>query len=310
MSYSDSESESESDAEVARRTSFEMEDVASASVVDETMDDDPVDDDQDEEEEEEPQVMAAVVVDDDEPETMAAAAAVGATPTKTKSKKKRKSMEISRDNFEAAQASRMMLVQSVPRLPLTVSESHSVRSFGRICVEKQEDGPLFSSPSALYPVGFSCDRYEFSPVHGRILKLRCTILDGQQVQEKQRELNLPVYPTKGPIFRIMWGEGIDDTSDTFEYAYNPYLNSACLINSGTSNKVNAQLFPEEGMRVRVRYEHDQWYAGTIAECAAAGANHQTGVMNYEMRIAYDDGSEERVSYPDPDVSLYQPGMCC
>ena len=307
MSYSDSESES--DAEVAQRTSFEGEDVASASVLDETMDDDPVDDDQDEDEEEEPQVTAAVVVDDDEPETMAAA--VGATPTnKTKNKKKRKSLEMSRDNFEAAQASRMMLVQSVPRLPLTVSESHSVRSFGRICVEKQEDGPLFSSPSALYPVGFSCDRYEFSPVHGRILKLRCTILDGQKVQEKQRELNLPVHSTKGPIFRIMWGEGIDDTSDTFEYAYNPYLNSACLTNNDTCNTVDSQLLPEEGMRVRVRYEHDQWYAGTIVECAATGAFHQSGVMNYEMRISYDDGSEERVSYPDPDVSLYLPGMCC
>lgn len=292
-------SDCESDSEVAQHTSYE--DAPSASIVDDAEDEDS------DEDEDEPQVTAAVVVNDDEPEAVAAAVR---TPSKAKGKKKRRTNEISRDNFEAAQAARLMLVQAVPRLPLTVSETHTVRSFGRLRVEKQEDGPLFSSTSALYPIGFSCDRFEFSPVHGRILKLRCTILDGHLVQEKQRELKLPVFPTKGPIFRIMWGEGIDDESEAFDYPYNPYSNSSIITNNGNPKKpghVGSDTFPEEGMRVRVRYEHDQWYTGTIRECVGGDANYQTGEMTYELRIAYDDGSEEQVSFPDPDISLYQPG---
>jgi F/Y-rich N-terminus len=292
-------SDSDSDLQDSHPTSFEAEDAPSVSVVEDTMDDDGDDD------EEEAQVMAAVVVDDEEPE--AVAAAVG-TPVK-KNKKKRKSNEISGDNFVAAQAARLMLLQSVHRLPLSISESHTVRSFGRLRVEKQEDGPQFSSTSALYPVGFSCDRFEFSPVHGRILKLRCTILDGHQLQAKQRELNLPINPSKGPIFRIMWGEGIDEDSESFEYPYDPGTNSTCITYNGNSKKTDPNLYPEEGMRARVRYEHDQWYTGTILECIAAGSSDDTGIMSYEMRIAYDDGSEEQVSYPDPDISLHLPGTC-
>ena len=299
-------SDSDSDLQDSHPTSFEAEDAPSVSVAEDILEyDDDDDDDDDDGDDDDAQVMAAVVVDDEEPE--AVAAAVG-TPVK-RSKKKRKSNEILGDNFEAAQTARLMLLQSVHRLPLSISESHTVRSFGRLRVEKQEDGPQFSSTSALYPVGFSCDRFEFSPVHGRILKLRCTILDGHQLQAKQRELNIPVYHSKGPIFRIMWGEGIDDDSESFEYPYDPGTNSTCITSNGNSKKDDTNLYPEKGMRARVRYEHDQWYIGTILECVAAGANYETGVMTFEMRIAYDDGSEEQVSYPDPDISLHVPGTC-
>ena len=53
--------------------------------------------------------------------------------------------------------------------PFVAFESVVVRNVGRL-KEEDEKHPfdvLYSSPSALYPVGYSCDRYEFSPIHGR-----------------------------------------------------------------------------------------------------------------------------------------------
>lgn len=90
--------------------------------------------------------------------------------------------EIPAQKREAAERSRDILLHSVEHLPFVASESVIVRNFGRL-KEEDEKNPLdvlYSSPSALYPVGYSCDRYEFSPIHGRLIKLRCEILNGSK----------------------------------------------------------------------------------------------------------------------------------
>ena len=114
--------------------------------------------------------------------------------------------------MDAAISSRSFLSSNVEILPFPVSENIVVRSFGRIKVErdairagdagasgkkkkskspkddKDGDGtssrvePLYSSAASIHPVGFSCDRFEFSPIHGRMIRLRCDILDGAKVQ--------------------------------------------------------------------------------------------------------------------------------
>ena len=260
-------------------------------------------------------LAAAVVVDDDENDGVALATVVTATvaeeaPKKpSQSRKTRKSCENSKskrrrtssaDRTEAATTARAMLIENVSRLPLVMPDSHVVRSLGRMNMLS----PLFATVNNLFPVGFSCDRYEFSPVLGRVLKLRCTILDGGKLLQKQRELGLPETSKVGPLFRIMWGEGIDDDAEGTSYPYDPYTSSAPI----TSAEEEADdVYPEEGMRVRVRYEHDQYYVGTILEVGDEELDKKTNKNLTDIRIQYDDGSTEEAYYPDPDITLYLPG---
>lgn len=104
--------------------------------------------------------------------------------------------------MDVASDARDALRQAVPILPLPLSET-VIRSFGRLCVqypggssgstknngsEGRGRSNKFSTSSALYPVGFSCNRYDFSPVHGRLLNMRCSILDGRSIKAKQTEI--------------------------------------------------------------------------------------------------------------------------
>ena len=111
--------------------------------------------------------------------------------------------------MDAAISSRSFLSSNVEILPFPVSDNIVVRSFGRVKVEGEEtsgkkkkksskaagstptkeakkdaggDEALFSSAASIHPVGFSCDRFEFSPIHGRMVRLRCDILDGAKVR--------------------------------------------------------------------------------------------------------------------------------
>lgn len=249
-------------------------------------------------------VVEAENSDDDDEEVLTATAIIETSADGDSAKKRKrpgpkpKRRRIESDREEAAAEARAMLQHSVTRLPMTVGESHVVRSLGSICTDDER----FSSAHHIYPAGFSCDRYEFSPVHGRILKLRCAVLDGRKVRARQKELGVKVTATDGPLFRIMWGSGIDDDNESPpEYRYDmeacsPQININSYLPSNQK-----KLEPEIGMRVRVKYEGNQWYSGTIVDVDET-ANGET-----EISVQYDDGSTEQAIYPDPDIILFLPG---
>jgi hypothetical protein len=275
-------------------------------------------------------VMATVVVN--EGEDNVPIAELTSTPIKSnttppsaasrsnKSKAKRKSQRIPQDRLSAAAEARAMLADTVTRLPVMVSDTHVVRSFGRIYVESSKARESkYSSASALYPVGFSCDRYEFSPVHGRVLKMRCTIFDGKKVKEKQNKLGIQSSDLPdGPVFRVMWGQGVDEDVDVVDYPYDVYTDSPSLVDDSKvdtvavplSGKDLSELEPEEGMRVRVRFEHNVWFSGTIVSVSDEEYDQKMKQATYEISINYDDGSTENTVFPDPDISIYLPGKLC
>jgi chemotaxis protein histidine kinase CheA len=213
---------------------------------------------------------------------------------------------ISGPRLNAANAAREMLLETVPRLPALINDSYIVRSFGQLRIEASNK---FSTANSLYPVGFCCDRYEFSPVHGRVLKLRCAILDGGRSN----------LPHNGPIFRVMWGQGVDEDVDKVEYPYDPYSNSAPILASENDDVVaipaapggaaNAMALPKNGMRVKVRFEKDQFYYGTIIAVKAkeSDSKKKKKKRTVEIVVQYDDGSTEEAPFPDPDIMLVMPG---
>jgi hypothetical protein len=238
----------------------------------------------------------------------------------------------------AARDARGLLQETVPTLPVSIAETQ-VRSFGHLCIqsvpsmtpkrvsmyEEADAVPSkFSTTSALYPAGFSCDRYEFSPVHGRILKVRCSILSGISVKEGQKRGGFPVQTDlpDGPIFRIMWGRGVDEDAadEKVDYPFDPFTHSRPLFMTGSTEidstlkeamkSKRASIFPAVGMRVKVRYDRDRFFVGSIAstgepQVVMNGKKKRTKV---EVTVQYDDGVVEKLTYPDPDVSLLMPGM--
>jgi hypothetical protein len=215
--------------------------------------------------------------------------------------------------MEAANAAREMLYEAVPRLPFLVTDSttdqYYIRNFGRLKIGKDEASSKFATPNALYPVGFSCDRYEFSPSHGRNLKLRCSILDGKTIGET------------GPVFRVMWGRGVDEDVDKVEYPYDPFTNSNPIFsddnNEDEDNVValpatldDHHVVPTPGMRVKARYTKDDFYFGTISKVTekqddTSGKSKKKNV--FDITIEYDGGYSEECAFPDPDISLVMPG---
>jgi len=254
---------------------------------------------------------------------------VDATATSTTS--------VARDRLEAAQAARDVLITSVQNTPFKFSDSHSVRNFGRIKIEDDSRDPLFSSSTALYPVGYSCDRYEFSPVHGRIVKMRCDILDGSKFQDvKEEDMdgkaahnnveagNGKTNCGRGPVFRITWGMGIDELDDGSPFPFDLYSAASPIGNEVDTVAVplgldSMNVEPKPAMRVKVRFEGDIWYHGTISgvnmkkeeaepEKKKRGARSKKGKKGlFNVTINYDDGMTEEVTYPDSDVVLVAPG---
>ena len=231
---------------------------------------------------------------------------------------------ISREKLDAAQKARDILLNSAKETSFKVSESHIIRNFGRIKVEDKEE-PYFSNATSLFPVGFSCDRFEFSPVHGRELKLRCEILDRKDYADgdaiKDGKSN-----AKSPIFRITWGQGIDEIDHGKPFPFDLYSASAPLGNEVDTVAVpmglDVPIVPEPEMRVKVRFDDDVWYRGTITKVEKKTANSDTKEKkkkrgtrsakknlknHFSVKILYDDGMKEEVFYPDPDVVLVAPG---
>lgn len=237
---------------------------------------------------------------------------------------------LSREKLEAACKARDVLLSSLKETPFKVSESHVIHNFGRIIVENNPTTePLFSNPTALYPVGFSCDRYEFSPVHGRIIKLRCEILDGRQIKIDEKAdvaQNATELGKKyeGPYFRITWGQGIDELEDGKPFPFDLYTSSAAIGNDVDTVAVpmglDVPIIPETGMRVKVRFEDGLWCRGTIKKATkktqiqeskdkkvGKNVSKNKNKDNFTISIAYDDGMKEDICFPDPDVMLIAPG---
>jgi hypothetical protein len=275
-------------------------------------------------------VVAVAVVEEEEEEEPAPVKAPKKIPRKSQKKsptpskgkkeiKKRKRKKSRRSEGEdiyfsrisgrrmgAANSAREMLIQTVPRLPVMINDSFIVRSFGQLHVEASNK---FSTANALFPVGFCCDRYEYSPTHGRVLKLRCAILDGQRTN----------VDYDGPIFRVMWGQGVDDDVDKVEYPYNPYANSAPVASSGSDDVLaipaapggasSEMVVPTNGMRVKVRFDKDQFYYGTITSVEDTSSEKKKKKRKQvKIMVRYDDGSSEEAVYPDPDITLVMPGV--
>ena len=266
--------------------------------------------------------------------------------TSTKKKKKKKasgSSSTTKSNIEdarwtrvaparldAAAQARQLLVDAVPTLPFVTSDIH-VRSFGRLSIESFSDrGSKFSKANALYPVGYSCDRFEFSPIHGRVLKMRCSILDGRNIVAKQVQMGVPNPRTDlpdGPVFRIMWGQGIDEDVEQVAYPYDPYAMSPPLSSSGEVDAVAVPTsapfnksggtagpgMPRVGMRVKAVFDNNQIFQGTITriatpdEAPSASSSKKKKRKKQRIEILYDDGSTESATYPDPDITLMSPG---
>lgn len=236
--------------------------------------------------------------------------------------------EIPFQKREAAERSRDILLHSVEHLPFVASESVVVRKFGRL-KEENEKYPLdvlYSSPSALYPVGYSCDRYEFSPTLGRLIKFRCEILNGSKYANVISEGLTNKHHDEfngydGPIFRILWGKAIDEWDYDRSIPFD--LDSmACSFGANESDATPNTwgLQPESGMRVKVRFDQDTWYKGILGEVIShdvkideksrkKGSNVNQGAkQSFTVQILYDDGSNEQLDLPDPDVVLLSQGM--
>lgn len=238
------------------------------------------------------------------------------TPGKKRSRNDGESHQpkVPTDRLKAAQQARSILNGAISTLPAEVSESYLVRNLGRLYAEASSEEPLFSSANALYPVGFSCDRFEFSPVHGRVIKLRCSILDGRKIRKKQINNFLEPTVSEGPVFRVMWGRGVDEDSDRVRYPYHMYRDSPYVnvercgdtVEIPPKTNVDDRCVPVEGMRVKVQFEGNVFYSGSISEVGDTffDKKHE---MRTHIVIEYDDGHEEKAIYPDPDLFLLPPG---
>jgi hypothetical protein len=261
----------------------------------------------------------------------------GSNKAKSSSSGKNTDMHFARIDSKrmmSANTARELLYETVQKMPFPVNthqgDTFSVRSFGQLKLgtkTNDKSSNKFSTPTSLYPVGFSCDRIEFSPSHGRFLKLRCAILDGTRVG------------IDGPLFRVLWGQGIDEDKDKVEYPYDPFSNSAPITGSGADGNENdeeaddvvvaiptsagyqppsSQVAPAVGMRVKTRFDKDKYYYGTISavtekevDAPPTKGKRQTKnnkkKIDLEIAIKYDDGSAEVSVFPDPDISLVMPG---
>ena len=256
--------------------------------------------------------------------------------------------EVSAEKAAAAREARTALQEAVASLPHAVVDSHTIRSFGRIKPEYNASplNALYSSPHSIYPVGFSCDRFEFSPVHGRVIKMRCDILDGSSLREYREEQAERDWPTKvksedshepalvdektmssekehvedlgdGPVFRVTWGEGVDEDKVLEPSCpFDPYIASAhlgwdvdAIAVPLSSKKGNKPLgFPEVGMRVSVRFDKCKMYGGSITNVKPIEKQAKNSKKAIcNITIQYDDGVTEVAAFPDPDIVVAYQG---
>eukprot|EP00571_Detonula_confervacea_P012392 CAMPEP_0172304510 /NCGR_PEP_ID=MMETSP1058-20130122/5901_1 /TAXON_ID=83371 /ORGANISM="Detonula confervacea, Strain CCMP 353" /LENGTH=1370 /DNA_ID=CAMNT_0013015761 /DNA_START=330 /DNA_END=4439 /DNA_ORIENTATION=+ len=249
--------------------------------------------------------------------------------------------ELSAEKAAAAEKARNALQEAVTSLPYAVSKTHTVRSFGRIKPEYNSAplDALYSSPHAIFPVGFSCDRFEFSPVHGRIIKMRCDILDGSSLREQREQMKKDEAKVKsensepmlvdekipgekdienlgdGPVFRVTWGEGVEEDKHLEpSHPFDPYVASAHLGGDVdaiavplSSSKGKPVGLPEVGMRVSVRFDKCKMYGGAITKVKTIEKQTKNKNAVCNITIQYDDGVTEVAAFPDPDIVVAYQG---
>jgi hypothetical protein len=164
--------------------------------------------------------------------------------------------------------------------------------------------------------------------------MRCTILDGRSVKANQKLGGFPVQNDlpDGPLFRIMWGRGVDEDAittattsmmdhKTMEYTFDPFMQSKPIVSTGsTSNDKlimdaikttkRSSIIPKEGMRVKVLADKDVYFPGTITtvnEVEPTVTNGKKKRKRYQVKIQYDDGIHEEMTFPDLDIDLLLPG---
>lgn len=264
--------------------------------------------------------------------------------TSTKKKKKQwtkkpaatPTLNVSPQYLEAARDARQMLQETVSSLPAPLADM-VVQSFGRLLIDpKRPNHNNFCTTAALYPIGFSCDRYEFSPVHGRLLKLKCSILDGRKCLPKAVD---------GPLFRIVWGPGVDHNNTVIEYPFDPMIHAPPLSSvplalaeasrstnhhhkkGNGSNDDNGDrpnvLLPDVNMRVKVKIDNNNpssntssshWIHGSITavgevtgKSKGKSNKHNNTLLQVPVTIRYDEGFTEELVFPDADMELLLPG---
>mmetsp|Transcript_15582 Transcript_15582/g.35061 ORF Transcript_15582/g.35061 Transcript_15582/m.35061 type:complete len:790 (-) Transcript_15582:5189-7558(-) len=156
----------------------------------------------------------------------------------------------------------------------------------------------YCEPGHIWPIGFCTTRHEFSPVHGRIIKIRCDIIEGEEDEEIGK---------KNPIFRIRWGKRIEEEKDvpvrTFfsssdrEYHAASHMSRDVLSPPTEEEYENQPEKPVVGMRARVRFDKKYWYGGTIK---STSVNEKGCTL---LKIEYDDEFLEEIQFPDMDVML-------
>jgi hypothetical protein len=250
---------------------------------------------------------------------------------------------------DVAKDARTMLRETVPVLPFPIADTQ-IKFWGSLCVQvgNDEEGNVvignesssvkyFNTNCALYPVGFTCDRYEFSPVHGRVLKMRCSILDGKSIKSRLRELarskdannittnnieaNAASSLHDGPVFRVSWGPGVDDDPEKdAEHPYDPEIHSQPIFVNSKGKRRNDLLQtsksipPENGMRVKVRFNREQFCFGTIQSVNFSSGKDSSSKKNKTatsedslVSVRYDHGAVETFNYPDQDLIILLPG---
>jgi len=72
--------------------------------------------------------------------------------------------------------------------------------------------------------------------------------------------------------------------------------------------LDVALVPERGTRVKVRFDGNVWYHGTIMKAYKKEPSKDNDESHHVMNIIYDDGTkEEEIVFPDPDIMLVAPG---
>ena len=71
--------------------------------------------------------------------------------------------------------------------------------------------------------------------------------------------------------------------------------------------LDVAVVPETGTRVKVRFDGNVWYHGTIKKASKKEPSNDKDESHHVM-IIYDDGmKEEEIVFPDPDIMLVAPG---
>ena len=248
------------------------------------------------------------------------------------------------EQIAASLLARAQLRSTISSLPHTTEDGLTIRSLGNIVTDwednnsnnkkdksckdvkttkYEEDMMLYyqdtkstsyTDAANLYPVGYSCDRYEFSPIHGRLIKIRCEILDGRLVSStfvkkddgatkngaaKNGDMEPPFINETGPIFRIMWGEGIDADTENNPESIPFHVGEE---NHDGANTTTSTTTPEVGRRCCVQFDSTTVREGTIQKVSFAG-----GKKGWNISLLYDDGVVENTVYPDPDIRLFSSG---